>query len=356
MENKNLTINVSTGTVLKIIAILVALAFVYFIGDIILMVFISVFFAAVIEPIVNYLEKRKIPRGVGVLIIYLALFLLIILLVRMIIPPIAEQVGLLTKNFPDLWDKIMQNVDSIRQYSQEQGIMGNIQKSLEGLQSNLDNAASGVYSFIISIFRSFVNFFLMLAIIFYLVVERDAMGKLVKYLAPSKYHSYLEEIFEKIQKKIGAWARGQLILGGIIGFFSFIGLLIFLPKYALVLALIAGVTEVIPYLGPILGAVPAVFLAFAIPPFSIARGLAVLILYVVIQQLEEKIFVPKVMQRQVGLNPLITIIVMLIGFRLAGIIGLIISVPVATAVGVVLKDFINKSELPDIKAKLDNQE
>lgn len=353
MENKNLTINISTGTVFKIVGILVALAFIYFIRDIILMVFISVIFAAIIEPLVNYLEGKKIPRGIGVLIIYVVLFLFIILLVRMIIPPIAEQVSLLTRSFPDLWSKIIENVEGIRQYSEQQGLTNNIQKGLQTLQSGLETAAGGVYSFIVSIFRSVVNFLLVLAIIFYLVVERGAVGKLFKSLAPAQYHSYLVDLFARIQVKIGAWARAQLILGLIIGFLSFIGLLIFLPKYALVLALIAGVTEVIPYLGPIMGAVPAVFLGFAVPPFSFARGLAILILYIVIQQMEEKIIVPKVMQTQVGLNPLVTIIIMLLGFRLAGIIGLIIAVPVATAIGVVVKDFIANSDLPEIKAKLD---
>ena len=102
--------------------------------------------------------------------------------------------------------------------------MGNIQQGLEGLQSGLRTAASGVYSFIISVFRSVVNFFLILVIIFYLVVEKDAISKLFRAIAPAKYHPYLVNLFREIQKKIGSWARGQLILGLIIGIFSFIGL------------------------------------------------------------------------------------------------------------------------------------
>ena len=145
-------------------------------------------------------------------------------------------------------------------------------------------------------------------------------------------------------------------MGLIIGVFSFIGLIFLLPKYALVLALVAGITELIPYLGPILGAIPAVFLGFTLPPFSLWRGIAVLILYVVIQQVENNIIVPQVMKKQVGLNPVIIIIVMLIGARLAGIIGLILAIPVATTISVIVKDFIQKSELPEIKAELDKKE
>lgn len=356
MENKNITINISTGTILKTVGILLILMFAYFIRDVILMVFIAIIFAALIEPLVNFFEEKKVPRGVGVIVIYLTLFLFLVLVVRLIIPPIVEQVALLTRNFPGLWERIAENFNNFRQYSEEQGLVDNIQQGLEGLQAGLQKAATGVYSFIISIFRNLINFVVVLVITFYLVIERNAVNKLFKAIAPAQYHSYLINLFSLIQKKIGDWARGQLILGLIIGIFSFIGLIFLLPKYALVLALVAGITELVPYLGPTLGAIPAVFLGFTVPPFSFWRGIAVLFLYIVIQQVENHIIVPQVMKKQVGLNPVVIIIVMLIGARLAGIIGLILAIPVATAFSVVIKDFIHKSELPEIKAQLDNNE
>jgi len=107
---------------------------------------------------------------------------------------------------------------------------------------------------------------------------------------------------------------------------SFIGLIFLLPKYALVLALIAGFTEVIPYIGPVIGAVPAVFLAFSHSP---TKALLVIALYVVIQQLENNIIVPKVMQRAVGLNPVVVIIVLLLGAKLAGVIGALLAIPLS---------------------------
>ncbi len=356
MENKNLTINISTTTVLKIVGIFLALMFAYFIRDIILIVFVAIIFAALIEPLINLLEEKKIPRGLGIIFIYLALLLFLVLIVRLLIPPIVEQVTLLTHNFPTLWERVSENFSNFRQYSQEQGLVDNIQQGLEGLQSGLQKAATGVYSFIISIFRNLVNLIVVLVITFYLVVQKDAVNKLFKAIAPAQYHSYLINLFSLIQKKIGDWARGQLILGLIIGGLSFIGLIFLLPKYALVLALVAGVTELVPYLGPILGAIPAIFLGFTFPVFSFWRGIAVLILYIIIQQVENNIIVPQVMKKQVGLNPVVIIIVMLIGARLIGIIGMILAIPVATAVSVIVKDFIHQSELPQIKVKLDEEQ
>jgi len=355
-ENKNINISISTGTILKTVGIFLILMFAYFIRDVLLTVFIALIFAAVIEPLVNFLESKKIPRGIGIIIIYLVLFLFLVLIVRLIIPPIAEQIALLAGNFPELWSRILENFGSLRDYSIEQGLADNIQQGLQGLQGSLQKAAGGVYSFVISIFSNIVNFILILVIIFYLVVQKDAINKLFKAVAPAKYQPYLVELYGVIQTKIGYWARGQLMLGVIIGALSFIGLIFVLPKYALVLALIAGVTEFIPYLGPVLGAIPAVFLGFTVPPSSFGRGLFILILYVIIQQAEEKFIVPKVMQKQVGLNPVVTIIVMLIGAKLAGIMGLILAIPVATTIGVIIGDFLKRSGLPRLKADLDKKE
>jgi predicted PurR-regulated permease PerM len=356
VENKNITINISTATVLKIVVIFLLLLFAYFIRDIILLVFISVIFAALIEPLVNWLAKRKIPRGLGVILIYIFLLLFLFLTVRLVIPPMIEQVALLANNFPSLWQRIIENFSNFREFSQERDLFEAIRQNLEGLQAGLQKAASGVYSFIISIFRNLINFTMVLVITFYLVVQEQAINKFFKAVAPAQYHSHLINLFSLIQKKIGDWARGQLLLGLIVGLFSFIGLIFLLPKYALVLALVAGITELIPYLGPILGAIPAVFLGFTVPPVSFWRGLAVLILYVIIQQLENNLLVPQVMKKQVGLNPVVIIIVMLIGARLAGIIGLILAIPVATAISIIVKDFIKKSELPEIKAELDKNQ
>lgn len=355
-ENKNITINISTGTILKIIGFFLVLLFVYFIRDIIVLLFVSIIFAALIEPLVNWLEHRKIPRGLGVGIIYVALLLFLFLTVRMLIPPIVEQIGLLTQNFPSLWSRVMENFESVRQYSQDQGLSENILSGLQGLQTTLRQAAGSAYGFIVTIFENIINFVMILVITFYLVVEKDSVARLFRAIAPAKYHQHFSNLFVTIQGKIGDWARGQLILGFLVGVLSFIGLIFLLPKYALVLALVAGITELVPYIGPIIGAIPAVFLGFTVPPFSLGRGLAVLILYIVIQQVENNILVPQVMRKSVGINPVVIIIVMLIGAQMAGIIGLILAIPVATVVGVIAKDFISKSELPKIKENLDGEE
>ena len=348
---KKLQIDISILTVLKVVGVLTALAFLWFIRDIIMVIIVSVIFAALIEPLVNKMEEHRIPRAGGITLVYLAVIFLMVLVVRLVVPPMAEQVALLAQNFPNLWGRLLENFNNFREYTFEQGLLENIQQSLSSLQRNLQQAAGGVYSFIVAIFRNIINFVLVLVIAFYLVLQRGAMSKMAHAVSPKHYHAYLTDLFSRIQNRIGDWARGQLFLGLLVGILTLVGLL-FVPEmrsFALMLALVAGLTELIPYLGPILGAIPAVFLAFTIQPFSVGRGIAVLILFVVIQQIENNILVPKVMQKTVGLNPVILIVVMLVGARLAGVVGIILAIPVATAVHIVMVDFINRTNLKQVR-------
>lgn len=354
MEHKDVTIHISTWSVLKIIGIILALVFLYFIRDIALLVFISIILAAVIEPAVNWLEDRRVPRSLGVIVLYVAILLFLALTVRLIIPPIVTQIGLLAQNFPSLWARVVENFGSVQQFSETHGVSTNVQRILDGLQGGLSVAASGLYGFIVSAFQNVINFIMVLVLSYYLVAQRDSVSKLFQAVTPVQHHAYVVETFHAIQGKIGDWARGQLILGGIIGALSFVGLMFLLPEYALVLALIAGMTELIPYLGPILGAIPAVFLGFTAG--SVTDGLFILLLYVGIQQLENNLLTPNIMKKQLGLSPVVIIIVMLIGGRVAGIMGLILALPVATSIGVIAKGLLQKSQqLPHIKTELDHE-
>jgi predicted PurR-regulated permease PerM len=148
-------------------------------------------------------------------------------------------------------------------------------------------------------------------------------------------------LWTKIQNRLGNWLRGQLILSLVIFTLTYIGLSILQIKYALVLAMLAGSFELIPYVGPILSSVPAIFLAFVQAPYL---ALFVILLYFIVQQLENSLIVPKVMGRVTGLNPIVVLIAVLIGAKIGGIVGTLMAVPVATALSTFLYDFNNHED------------
>jgi predicted PurR-regulated permease PerM len=333
-------INITTLTVIKIILIFVLFYFLYLVREILAVLFISLILAAAVDPWIDWMQEKKIPRGVGILFIYLVMLTAISTVVYLIIPPIVEQVSELTTQFPELLEKIVSGMNFLRDYVSEHGILENIRDNIGSFEANFENAAGGVFSTVSGIVGGIVTFFLVLVITFYMVVEENAIKKIIWSIAPQKHQVYIMQLVNRMQKKVGLWLRGQLILSLIIFTLTYIGLSILGVEYALVLALIAGLTEFVPYLGPILAAIPAIFLSFTQAPML---AVFVAVLYYIIQLVENNIIVPKLMQKVVGLNPIVSIAVLLIGFKIAGVVGAVLSIPVATAVSVFVRDIFERN-------------
>jgi len=339
MDKQTIRINISTVSILKVFAIFIILYILYLIKDILTILFVSLVLASALGPWVDWMQKRKIPRVLGIAIIYLILFGFIITTLSLIIPPIASEVNDLAQNFPQYFERIISGVKVLKNYTIEHGLLDNIKDSLGTISSNLQGAAGSVFSTVTGIFGGIFSFFLVVVITFYMVVEEHAVRKIIWSLAPPKHQPYIMQLVNRMQSKIGLWLRGQLILSLIIFALIYVGLKILGVEYALVLALVAGITEFVPYLGPILAAIPAIFLAFTQSPML---ALFVAILYYIVQLTENNIIVPKLMQKVVGLNPIVSIAVLLIGWQLAGVIGMVLSIPVATAISVFTKDVFER--------------
>ncbi len=335
--NSPYKVNITISSILKVVAIALVLYLCYIIKDVLALLFVSLIFSAAIDPWVDKMQRFKIPRAITVLFIYLMATVIITAVVILIIPPITEQVGTLVERFPDYVDKVSSGYYVVKDFTIQHGYLDKIKSAAGGLEDNINRAVEGVFSTVSGLFGGVISFFIVLVITFYMVVEEDALKKIVWSLAPPDKQTYIMQLINRMQRQVGYWLRGQLILMFLVGFFTWIGLLFIMPEYALVLGLIAGLTEFIPYLGPILGAVPAIFLALTINPFL---ALLVAILYLIIQQVEGNILVPKIMQRAVGLNPIVSIAVLMAGLKIAGIIGGLLSIPVATALSVMVKDWV----------------
>lgn len=337
MENlkNSFNVTISAQTIIKIIVIFLFAYLLYLVRDVIMILFISLVLASAVDPLVDWLQQKKIPRAVGILTIYLVLFLLVALAIYLIAPPIAKEVGDLADNLPQYGNFISESFTSLRDFAMKHSVLSNLSNSLSSFSTNFQGAAGGILATIINVFGGIVSFVLVLFLTFYMVVEEKAMKRLVWVLTPAKNQDYVMKLINRMQKKMGLWLRGQLILCLIIFIMTLPGLLILKVKYALVLALIAALTEAVPYLGPALGAVPAVFLAFTQSPIL---ALFVAIFYYIVQLVENNILVPKVMEKTLGLNPIISIVAFLIGFNIGGIPGAILSIPVATAVSVFIGD------------------
>lgn len=334
MENKNQKENITTvkidiWSIAKIVLIVLGIWFLYLIRDVIFIVFVASLLATIITPAVNYLEKRKFPRWAGVLIIYLCIVLVLVLVGLAIIPAVIEQGGLLISQFPELLKSLLDKV-SIESRAEFTDLFSN-------WLSKSTLSGKTVFSLLGTVAGQTISFFMILVIAFYLSIKRRVVRSFLDSIIPSKYQEFLQHFFSSTQKEIGAWARGVLLLILFVGVMSYIGLSILGVKYALTLAVIASLTELIPYVGAALGVIPAAAIAFTQSP---TLGLLVIILYLIIQQIESVLLSPYVMHRVVGIDPLVVILALLIGGKLAGPAGMILAVPTATILSILFKYYL----------------
>lgn len=340
--DKSTVISISTGTIFKILIIAVVLAFLWYVKEIVVMLVLAVFLAALIEPAVNWLHRRKIPRALGVVGLYIIILTILIVSLILIIPPFVEQVSQLSTNFADISNSVSDSVGKLMAFGQEHGFADGIAASLQSLQQGVNGFVGGLFGAITGVIGGLAALVVILVLAFYIVLEEDGWRRLFRRLAPDEYQPYLTQMFGKMQMKMGMWLRGQLLLMLVIAVASYIGLTILDVPYALVLALFAGLMEMIPYAGPTLSAIPAFVIGFSESPI---KGFMVLMLCVIIQQIENNVLVPKIMQKVTGLNPVVSIVALLIGFKIAGIAGAALSIPIATMASVFVYDVFKELEV-----------
>jgi len=330
-----MTAELTSKTVWQVLGIIAALILAYAIRDVLILIFIALILAAVLEPAVQYLVNKRFPKTVAILVWYFIIIGLLTFIFAVMVPPITRQISQLNQFFPYRYTN---NLNSWTTYSQPTATV-NLLEQLTGFLRQWRDAAgsSGVniVSGIFSLFGGFLSFVSVLVMTFYMLLERDGLKKLIICLTPILWREKALRLLQRMQDKMGLWVRGQLLLMLSIGVLTYVGLLILGVKYALVLALVAGLLEIVPIVGPITSAIPAVVTAFGQSP---TKALMVFILYVVIQQAEGHILVPKIMSKSLGLSPVIVIIAILIGAKLGGITGTLLAVPAVTALSVLWED------------------
>lgn len=317
MQDKNIEISTRSivfGVVFTF-AFILGLALLWSIRDVIIYVFIALILALAFEPFVDWLVKKKLSRTVSALFVIVSFFVVIGGLGSVaIVPFILDIEGLIT-SFPLYVDSALK-ATGLSQYGEQ--MTQTFLSQLSQTSGTVLNATLGVFSGAIS---------LMVAMIFTIYIMLDFHNLRIRFinLFPEDQKEDVTKILKGVETKLGDWLRGQFLLMLIIGIATYIGLIIIDVPYALALAVIAGLFEVVPVIGPLLGTIPAVIVGFGVSPLT---GVAVLVLYLILQQIENNIIVPKVMQKAVGFNPIVTIMALMIGSKLLGIVGALIAVPV----------------------------
>lgn len=348
--NNSINISITPGSVIKILFIFLMAYLLFVVRDLLLVILTSVVLASAVEPITRWLMRRKIPRPVAVVTIYVAAIALVAFLVTGFLPPLAKDV----KNIASTVPQYIESVSStdFEQFPGLSFLIGQFNQSvsssdfLNQITTFTGQATFGFVATASAVFGGLLSFVLIIVISFYLAVQEDGVGNFLRIVTPIKHEKYVIDLWKRSQRKIGLWMQGQLLLGVIVGVLTYLGLMILGVKNAFFLAVLAGVFELIPIFGPILSAIPAIGVALIQDGFTLA--LMVLGLFLIIQQFENQLIHPLVVKKIVGIPALVAIISLIVGAQIAGFLGMIIAVPITAALMEYLSD-VEKAKLAEMK-------
>lgn len=303
------------------LAVLIGIKVVVDMRDLFFSLFIALIFMSAAKQPVSYLQSKKIPRGVAVFIVYATCVLFLVFIISTLIPVFINEITLFAKYFPQIIDTLSKSFPSIH--------------NTLNTSSILPSATNQV----VSVVRTLVGnvFFFMSTIFFsvYFTLDENFLKKAIQPIVTKDQLATFERIEEKVEKRLGSWLIGELTLMFSVGLLSFVAFSIAGIHYALPLALIAGLLEVVPNIGPTIAAVPAILVGISQSPVlgGVALGISVLV-----QQIENNILVPLVMNKATGLHPVVTLIALLVGGRYGGVLGVLLAIPITLVAETIISE------------------
>lgn len=307
----NRKVEISERSIAFAILFPLGLAFLWLIHDILFSLLIAFILSSALRPVVDYLADRRVPRGPSTFLVFFGFILIVVGLVYLIIPPIVSETTTFVRNFPTIVQSINPEVRKYIDFNSISQYLPNVTNNLFGIISNV---FSNVFFVITTMF--FALYFLM---------EKNVLERLLHPYFSKSQIEHMKRAALNVEARLTSWFWGQITLMTVIGVVTYICLFFAGIRYALPLAVLAGLLEIVPNLGPILSAIPAITIGLAESP---VLGLSIAAIYIIIQQLENAVIVPIIMKRAVGLSPIMTLLSLLIGAKIGGVLGVLLSIPI----------------------------
>jgi len=327
MSNKK--IEISYKTIIFTALFLIGLFVLWQIRALIILMFISFIFMEVLNPAIVRMEKYKIPRPLGILIIYLIIIAVVSLTIAGIVPILVQQTTDLIKTLPETLKNI--------------SIFGTNAIDWSSQLKVLENLPGSIAKTAVSVVSNIMSGFIIMFLTFCMLLEKKNFSKYGLQVFGTRGNQKFMDIVEKLEKRLGSWVTAEFFLMTIIGVMSYIGYTLLGLNYAVPLAIFAGLLEAIPSIGPTVTTVVASLVGFTVSPLT---GILTVAVGIIIQQLENNVIVPKVMKQTVGFNPLVTILLIATGAKLGGVVGAILALPIFLTIQTVFEVLMPRKNRP----------
>lgn len=322
------TIEITPKTIIFTILFILSLQLIWLLKDLAFSLLIAFIIVSALKPIVEFLVSKRIPRTMAAIFAYIIFLFSIGYVFGLIIPSLISEVVHFSRMLPSILQSFSNSFPTLF--------------PLDSLVQYVPNVTTQAFDIVKGIFSNALFVISTLFFGFYMLVEEDLIKKLLSRFLDEKKLNTITGIVEKTEKRMNAWFWGEITLMTVIGVMTFVGLNLIGMKYVLALSVLAGLLEVIPNIGPVTSLVPAFLIGISESYFM---GFAMIALYFIIQQLENNVIVPMIMRRAVGLNPIVTLISLIVGGKLAGVLGILLAVPTTLFLDTVLLEIMRIRKL-----------
>lgn len=330
-----------TQIAFRLMLVATGLYVLYLVRDVVWLVLFSILTAAALAPVIARLRRWRLSRVGAVIVTYAVVFFGGVAVLAVLLPLFFSEVKEFLQNWPEYSRHLDTLFSSFQSYLSAFGIDFQKEAFFQNIEADIESNFSGVFSTTLGVFQSLIHLIAFFFLALYLSLEEKGIEKLFLLLTPAEYHTQALSLASRMQGKVSQWLFGQMLLMLIAFIMYYIGLTVLGVPYALAIAFFGGLMEILPYIGPVLAAVPAILAGLLVSP---VLGVSALIFYVIAHQIEGHIIAPQIMKHSTGLNPVALIIAILVGFELGGPLGIILAVPVTMMLSVFVDDILVKKE------------
>ncbi len=334
-------VKIATQIFFRLLALIILLWLIINTRDYLILLFGATVIALALDPLVSRFTHPHLPRGIAATLVVLGILLIFTGLIAVMVPLVLNQAQELIKDLPLLLEKSLETILFWSGQGLNQQLDTFLQQFTAQISQSLVNTSGGLIRVGQSVFSGLVSLGTFLVVLLYLLIELPHLIKGLERLVSPEKRPWFRGKIKELKERLGYWVHGQIILMIIVGSLTGVGLSILQIPFALPLGVLAGLLEVIPMIGPVVAMLPSLIVALALSPW---KALSVLVLYFLIQQVENTLIVPKVMHRSVGLDPLIIITVLTLGGKFFGFGGLLLSIPATLVAWTLLEDYLPSAD------------
>ncbi|MBZ9572331.1 AI-2E family transporter [Patescibacteria group bacterium] len=332
--NQEKILDVSWETIFKISLAIICLYLLYLLKNILVWFLFAIIISVLFEPLIDFLQKRRIPRLISVVLIYFIVFGLISLLIYLTFPLFASEIQEFSKNLPQYFEKISPPLKALglQAFESIEEFMSLLSKSLEQMAATIFNAIAAIFGGILATFSIF-------SISLFLSLEEKPIERTLSLVFPKKYEAFLLDLWSRCRIRVSGWFLSRVLGCLFVGLLSYFSFLLFNTKYPFSLALLSGTLNFLPIIGPVITGI-IIFIIVVLENFW--RAVFVLITFILIQQIENNILLPVLTKKIVGLPPVVVLLALTVGGILWGFWGAILAIPFFGILFEFLKEFLEK--------------